>query len=341
MAAPAKICGVTGHQNASIRDVARLVGVSHQTVSRVLNGHPGVKEATRQRVLGGIRELDYRPSQAARALSSGRSRSLTVITSDTTLYGRAATLRGIEEAARSAGYSVGICVLESEQAQAIQAAIDLSCDPTAVGVIVIAYDLAGIRALRAIPSGIPVAAALEVTDSDDAQRFSSVTLDDRAAAATATRYLLDLGHRTVHYVAAPTSTGVSGRTEGWRSALKSAGTQIPAPARAGWSPESGYRAGRALAADPEVTAVLCANDDLALGVLHAMHEAGRAVPAGVSVVGFDDIPQSAHFTPPLTTVRLDFVGLGRECFTLLTNEGSAIASQPELIVRGSTGPARR
>jgi DNA-binding LacI/PurR family transcriptional regulator len=292
-------------------------------------------------VLGVIRELDYRPSQAARALSRGKSRSLTVLTSDTTLYGRAATLRGIEEAARTAGYSVGICVIESEQAAAIRTAMDRSCDPTSAGVIVIAYDLAGVRALRAVPPGIPVAAALEVTDSDDAQRFASVTLDDRTAASAATRYLLDLGHHTVHYVSAPNSTGRSGRTEGWRSALQSAGAHLPDPVQVGWSPESGYRAGRALAANPEVTAVLCANDDLALGVMHAMHEAGRAIPGSVSIVGFDDTPQSAHFCPPLTTVRLDFPGLGRECFHLLTGEGSAIASQPELIVRGSTGPARR
>lgn len=335
------ISDVTGRQNASIRDVARLVGVSHQTVSRVINGYPGVKETTRQRVLSAIRELDYRPSRLARALSLGQSRSITVIMSDTALFGRAAALRGIEEAARSASYSVVVCLLESEQPQAVQATVDRSCDTTAAGVIVIAYDLAGIRALRAIPPGIRVAAMLDISESDDSRRVPSVALDDRTAAATATRYLLDLGHRTVHYVAVPSTGTMSTRLDGWRSALSAAGAGIPEVVPAGWSPESGYRAGRMLATDPDVTAVLCGNDDLALGVMHAMREAGRSLPASVSVVGFGDTPQSAYFAPPLTTIRLDFVGLGRECFALLTGEGGAIASSPELIVRASTGPAPR
>ena len=123
------------------------------TVSRVINGRPGVRESTRQRVLGAIRTLDYRPSRAARDLSRGRTRSVTVMTSNTTLYGRAALLQGVEEAARAAGFHVDIGVLDSPRPAAIEAAIDRSCDPISGGVIVIAFDLAGVRALRASRPG--------------------------------------------------------------------------------------------------------------------------------------------------------------------------------------------
>jgi DNA-binding LacI/PurR family transcriptional regulator len=142
---------------------------------------------------GAIRELDFRPNRAARALSPGTSRTVTILTSNTTLYGRAAILHGVEEAARAAGFPVG----------------------------------AGIRALRAVPAGIPVVAALEVTDTQDRKRYPSVTLDDRTAAQNATRDLLDLGHQTVHHVAIPSSTDAGARMQGWRAALKAAGVEPP------------------------------------------------------------------------------------------------------------------
>jgi DNA-binding LacI/PurR family transcriptional regulator len=316
------------------------------TVSRVINEYPGVSDATRQHVLRIIREMDFRPSRVARELSRGRSTSVTVMTSDTTLYGKVALLQGIEEAARLAGLQVVIGMLDSPRPAAVKAAVDRSCDPTSGGVIVIAYDVAGVRALRAIPPGIPVVAALEINDIRDGQDYPAAALDDRTAAATATRYLLDLGHRTVHHVAIPSSTRSSARVQGWRAALRAAGAPVPDPIVAGWTPRSGYEAGRRLADDRAATAVLCGNDDLALGVIHAMRQAGRPVPDGVSVIGFDDIPAAAFYAPPLTTVRLDFVGLGRDCVALLRHvldpAGPAprlAAATPQLIVRETTGPA--
>lgn len=317
----------------------------------MINDHPNVRTATRERVLRTIEGLDFRPNRAARALSLGRTQSVTVLTSNTTLYGRAAIMQGIEEAARAAGFAVGVFVLDSPKPANVRAAVEQACDPTGGGVIVIAYDLAGVRALGAIPHGVPVAATVEVTQPQGGGQYPSVWLDDRAAAADAVRYLLDLGHPTVHYVAIPSSIKTSARTEGWRSALETAKVPVPEPIPGGWTPESGYRAGQRLAADQQVSAVLCGNDDLALGVLCAMREAGRAVPGDVSVVGFDDAPQSAFLAPALTTVRLDFVGLGRDCFAVLQNSYSdgevsptpiaSAATQPELIVRASSGPPRR
>jgi DNA-binding LacI/PurR family transcriptional regulator len=333
----------------SIRDVARTAGVSHQTVSRVINGQPGVREPTREGVLAAIRELGFRPNQAARALASGQTRAVTVLTPNTTRYGYAATLQGIEEAARAAGFAVGICVLDSSAPAAVRATVERAAsEPTAGGVIVIAYDLAGVRTLQAIPPGVALAAAVEASEAKRRRQHPCVWLDDRVGATAATRYLLELGHRTVHYVSIPSSTGTSDRTRGWRLALEEAGVVVPALVPGGWTPESGYAAGRRLAADEEVTAVLCGNDDLALGVLYAMREAGRPVPGEVSVVGFDDAPQSAFYAPSLTTVRQDFVGLGRDCFRLLRREHDQLAEQeastvsdPRLIIRASAGPPVR
>jgi DNA-binding LacI/PurR family transcriptional regulator len=200
-------------------------------------------------------------------------------------------------------------------------------------------------ALEAVPPDIPMAAMVETPARDPGRDRPWVWLDDRRAAIQATRYLLSLGHQTVHYLAIPSSTRTSQRQAGWREALKEAGAPAPAPVQCGWTPQSGYQAGQALASDPEVTAVLCGNDDLALGVMRAMHAAGRAIPGEVSVVGFDDTPVAEFLTPPLTTVRLDFAELGRACFAMLmalTEQKVALPRprrlEPGLIVRESAGP---
>lgn len=347
---------VTGHttgepasrtsRSVSIRDVAAAAGVSYQTVSRVINQSPRVKQSTRQLVLAAIEDLGFRPNRAARTLAGGPIGSVTVLTPNTTLYGYACTLNGIEEAARSAGFAVGIRVLESDAEEAITDAVARAIEP-GTALIVIAHDRIGARALAAVPPGVPLAAYVETPVGDEAGGPPRVWIDDRKAAYDATRYLLGLGHTTVHYVAIPSSTEASQRTAGWRMALEEAGGPVPEPVQGGWHPRSGYEAGRVLAGDPSVTAVLCGNDDLAVGVIRAMHEAGRPIPASVSVVGFDDMPQSEFLTPALTTVRLDFTQLGRACFALvgpfLDPRGEPVPPaplpQPELIVRESAGPA--
>jgi DNA-binding LacI/PurR family transcriptional regulator len=324
----------------SIRDVAAAASVSYQTVSRVINNHPSVKESTRAAVLAAISDLGFRPNRAARSLAGGRVNAVTVLTSDTTRYGYAASLQGIEEAARAAGFAMGIQVLEGGQ---ISDAVQRATEP-GTALIVMAYDRAGTRALAAVPPGVPVAAAVETPSGRQAEGKPWVWLDDRQAARQATQYLLGLGHRTVHYVPIPASTGTSPRLAGWRAGLQQAGAPVPEPPAGGWTAEAGYRAGRDLAADPAVTAVLCGNDDVAVGVLRAMAEAGRPVPGSVSVVGFDDTPVSAYLTPGLTTVRLDWVALGRACFALLHSlvdpqaTAAGLPLQPELVVRESAGP---
>jgi DNA-binding LacI/PurR family transcriptional regulator len=333
-----------GVRPASIRDVAAVAGVSYQTVSRVINGHPSVRPSTRELVQAAIEDLGFRPNRAARALAGGPAQSVTVLTPNTTLYGYQAALQGIEEAARAAGFAVGVRVVESARPAEVADAVTRAIEPGG-SLIVIAYDRPGTMALEAVPPDIPMAALVETPSGDLGQDRPWVWLDDRKAASQATGYLLSLGHQTVRYLAIPSSTRTSQRQAGWRQALEEAGASVPAPLQCGWTPRSGYQAGQVLAADPEVTAVLCGNDDLALGAMRAMHKAGRAIPGDVSVVGFDDTPVAEFLTPPLTTVRLDFAELGRASFALLLallEQKDALPRtrrpEPELIIRESAGP---
>jgi DNA-binding LacI/PurR family transcriptional regulator len=143
--------------------------------------------------------------------------------------------------------------------------------------------------------------------------YSVVDTDHTGGARAAAQHLPDLGHRTVWHVAgSAASFAAQRREESWEATLRAAGLDVPPVVRGDWTPESGYRAGLHLAGEADCTAVFGANDEMALGVLRAMHERNRAVP-DVSVVGFDDIPHSASFFPPLTTVRQDFAEVGRQC----------------------------
>ncbi len=335
----------TTHRPPVMADVARLAGVSHQTVSRVLNAHPNVRPATRERVLTAIRELDYRPNTAARTLVTRRSQTLGVVSFDTTLYGPASMLYGIEQAARSAGYYVSIASLSSLDVRSVQEAVDRLREQAVEGVLVIAPQTSAVDALAHISAGVPV---VGVGATAPAQ-VPMVAVDNAEGARIATRFLLDLGHRTVHHVAGPRSwLDGQARAEGWRSALAEArrsgsGAAQPRMLSGDWSARSGCEAGRRLAADPEVTAVFCANDHMALGLLWAFYEAGLRVPGDISVVGFDDIPESSYFVPPLTTVRQDFGELGRRGVELLVEQLSAtpggrtqVLVRPDMVVRRST-----
>nr|BEK71157.1 LacI family DNA-binding transcriptional regulator [Kitasatospora purpeofusca] len=326
-------------------DVAKRAGVSHQTVSRVLNGAPHVRPGTRERVLAAIRELDYRPNSAARALVTRRSQTLGVVTFDSTLYGPASMLDGIERAARTADYFVSVASLRSLDSRSVQEAVDRLRDQGVEGVVVIAPQVSAVGALAKLSSPVPVVAV----GSGGRSRVPMVSFDNRAGAEAATRYLLDLGHRTVHHLAGAAGwTESRDREDGWRRTLEAGGARVPQAGAGDWSALSGYEAGRRIAHAPEVTAVFCANDHMALGLLRALYEAGRAVPGEISVIGFDDIPEAAYFTPPLTTVRQDFGELGRRALELLLEELDGVGHDrnpvrisPETVLRRSAGPARR
>ncbi|WP_378784674.1 LacI family DNA-binding transcriptional regulator [Nonomuraea fastidiosa] len=325
-------------------DVAREAGVSHQTVSRVLNDHPNVRPDTRARVEAAISRLGYRRNLAARALVTKRSRTLGVVSFDTTLYGPASTIYGIEQAARTAGYFVSIVSLKSIDTASVGDAIDYLAEQGVDGVVVVAPQRSAGRALENLPAGMP-AVAVEGTHSTD---VSVVCIDQAEGARLATRHLLELGHETVWHVAGPQDwLETEGRIEGWRSALEEAGRPVPEPLAGDWSPRAGDEAGKSLAGMDGVTAVFAANDQMALGVLRALSEKGVRVPEQMSVVGFDDIPESEFFSPPLTTVRQDFDVVGRHCIEVLLRQIEAgpaaferLVVRPSFVVRASTAPVR-
>jgi DNA-binding LacI/PurR family transcriptional regulator len=326
-------------------DVGRLAGVSHQTVSRVINGSPHVRPETRQRVIAAMRELDYRPNPMARALVTGKSNTLGVVSFDTTLYGPASTLFGIERAAHEAGYFIIVASLKALHRASVAEAIDRLRLHGVDGILVIAPQVDAADALTHAPRDIPLVAV----EAGPEGAVPVVTVDQFAGAAAATRHLLELGHAAVTHVAGPVGwLEAQQRLDGWRTTLEQAGADVPEPLHGDWSAQAGYEAGRSLSRDRAITAIFVANDQMALGVLRAMHEAGREIPGEVSVVGFDDIPESPYFMPPLTTIRQDFNELGSRGVRLLlrTMQEGELTSPvpsvpPQLIVRASTAAARR
>ena len=296
----------------------------------------------RAQVLAAMRKLDYRPNPVARALVTGRSKTLGVVSFDTTLYGPASTLFGIEQAAHEAGYFITIVSLKTLDLESVLDAVERLRAQGVDGILVIAPYEGAAHALMQAPTGFPIVAV----EAGPAGGIPVAAIDQFTGAAIATRHLLELGHRTVAHIAGPHHyLEAQQRVAGWRATLVAAGAEIrPAP-EGDWSPRAGYEFGRTLA--PDVTAIFVANDQMALGVLRALHEAGRSVPGDVSVVGFDDVPEAEFFLPPLTTIRQDFGEMGRRSLRLLleTMEPTGdttphLEVTPELVVRASTAAPR-
>ncbi len=321
-------------------DVAGRAGVSVMTVSRVLNGFPGVAEDTRQRVEDAVAALGYRANPAARVLAGGRSRTLGVIAVETQQFGPSHMLYGIEAAARGAGHVLSFVTM-APGADEIDATLDHLRAAHVEGVIVIAPVRPVIDAVTDLDADLP----LVVVGSDPSVRTSTVTIDQEAGARMATAHLLGLGHRTVHHVSGPADwIDATDRQRAWAETLEAHGAPPGRFVEGDWTAQGGYAAGTQLAQDPTVTAVFAANDQTALGILRALHEHGRSVPDDVSVVGYDDIPEAAYLVPPLTTVRQDLGEVGRrgvELLLALVDGGPAqrhVMVAPELIVRASTAP---
>lgn len=324
-------------------DVAKLAGVSHQTVSRVINNSKSVRPETRAAVISAMRMLDYRPNTVARALVTGRSRTLGVVSFDTTLYGPASTLLGIERAAHEEGYFVSNASIASLDRPSVLQAVERLRVQGVEGILVIAPAAAAAAALLQLPEDLRIV-AVEAGPED---AVPVVAVDQIAGAVAATRHLLELGHATVHHVAGPPDwIEAQQRVAGWRETLDTAGARVAPMLVGDWSAQSGYDLAPRLLTRPDVTAVFAANDQMALGILRFLHEEGRRVPQDISIVGFDDIPEAPFFIPPLTTVRQDFAEMGRRSLHLLLGEIEAETRStrretvaPELMVRSSSGPA--
>jgi len=329
-----------------MEDVAVVAGVSHQTVSRVLNDFPKIRPATRARVLAAIEELGYRRNTAARTLVTRRSGSIGVITAEMNHFGPASTMLGLESACRAAGYSVSLEGLPEISAAALRHAVDRVLDQGVEAVVMIVAHQEALALAQSLAIGVP----LVMVEGDLSAAPLTAGVDQVAGARLATDHLLDLGHRSVLHLPGPADWLDAGaRRQGWAMALQDRGAPVPELMVGGdWTSRSGYQATRAmLAGSPTATAVFAANDQMALGVLRALHEGGLRVPQDVSVVGFDDVPESGYFSPPLTTVRQDFPELGKKIMALVLRvlAGEADTSEPLveplLIIRSSTAAPPR
>ncbi len=322
-----------------MRDVARLAGVSHQTVSRVLNESAQVSPEARERVQRAVEQLGYRRNTAARALVTRRSMKLGVVGIGTAQYGPAVALFSIAEYARQRGYSTSLVGLDDIDRRSMREAIEhLVADPVD-GIVVFAPLIAAVAAVEGLTTSVPL--VLFEPGGDDGSTV--VAGDEVHGARLATRHLLSLGHETVCHLSGPAGwLSTDARSRGWAAELAAA-RRAPGQVVVGdWSSASGYDAAKKLLRDRTVSALFVANDQMALGALRAAAEMGRSVTEDLSVVGFDDIPEAAFFTPSLTTIRLDFAELGRRCVQrllgLITSENlsDALVSPPELAVRRST-----
>lgn len=325
----------------SIRDVARLAGVSHQTVSRVLNHHPSIRAATKERVLAVMADLGYSPNRAARALVTSRSQTIGVLTSSATQYGPASSIAAIESAARDRGYGVSTTNVNAADPASIQAGLAHLVAQSVEGLVVIAPQVRVFRALAAQPISIPYV-TLQSTEVDPGHALS---VDQIAGARLATRHLISLGHRSIYHLAGPQDwIEAEARMRGFLEEMSDSDIPTTAPVLGDWTAEFGYYAGRELLQVRDFTAIFSSNDQMALGLLHAIRDEGLDCPRDISVVGFDDIPEAAHFWPPLTTVRQDFADIGRRCVDLLLGQAAGEVDtpvlMPELVVRASAGPRR-
>jgi DNA-binding LacI/PurR family transcriptional regulator len=325
----------------SMADVARLAGVSSQTVSRVSNGYRNVDTRTRERVIAAMRALGYRPNGAARSLKSGRFHSIGVIMTTLETFGNVHTLDAITKEAARADYSVTLMPISDPSLTRVSGAYRRLSGQAVDGVVIIFEAHLLNQAEFTLPPGLPVV----VVDSDAGPSYTVVDTDQAQGARQATEHLLELGHRQVWHIAGPEgSFSATHRVESWQHTLRLAGRTPPGVLRGDWTTESGYQHGLTLGQREDVTSVFAANDQMALGVMRAMHELGRGIPRDISIVGFDDMEEARSFWPPLTTVRQDFGAVGRLSIQKLLAKVSGLDTgnsktlvPTELAIRDSTG----
>lgn len=328
-------------------DVAARCGVSYQTVSRVINNMPEVAEDTRARVLKAVQELGYRPNMTARHLVSRRSTVLGHVSFATGLYGPSQTMLNVEEAAKDAGYSVMFAGIAEENVDEIRRAVNELCAHRVAGILIHLPLEIDLSMLRNLCQNVPLVAM----DSDLGFKTSAVLVKQKSGSRMATQHLIDLGHRQIACLRASLAYRAARlRYQGWLSTLKAAELNPGPCVEADWSSRGGFEAARELIKNHwgKFTALVVANDQMALGAIRAFREAGASIPDEISIVGFDDIPESGFFLPPLTTVQQDFVKIGKlgvQCLLEQIGSGGAglrtYTVVPTFIERASTAPGPR
>ncbi|MBN2472417.1 MAG: LacI family DNA-binding transcriptional regulator [Anaerolineae bacterium] len=331
-------------RRVTLNDVARRSGVSYQTVSRVINNHPYVAEATRQRVLEVIQELGYYPNKAAKSLATQRSHTIAILSYGMAYYGPSQMLINIESAAKEAGYDLIFSMISEPTPENFRDAFDSLAGWQVDGVVAIT-PVTGCSSdeLQSLLGDTP----LVQIDTCLGQDAPSVVIDQGYGSALITRHLIELGHRQIAAISGPLHWfGAQARHAAWQQTLHEAGIE-PGPSLEGdWTSTAGYHATLALLEhNVPFTALVAGNDQMALGAIRALRQHGRRVPQDVSITGFDNIPESAFFDPPLTTVWQDFSMVGQRSVEMLVeriNEPHGSPEQrvlyPRLLVRESTIP---
>lgn len=331
-------------ERPNIRQVAAAAGVSHMTVSRVVNNHPSIRPETRQRVLDVIERLNYRPNVAARALATQKTRRFGVLVEAAQEYGPSSMLRGVESAARTAGYFVTSVGLWDEDGElSPQAAVDHLTGQGVDALCVIAPRSSSVATLRRISVGVPVL----VMKAEGDPNFLTVSLDQKQGANLLVDHLADLGHRDVLHLSGPLDwLDARARERAYNSRRKEWGMRERPIVVGDWSADFAYDFAKGLKRRPDYTAIFAANDEMALGLVHGFHDRGISVPDEISVVGFDDVPLASHFLPPLTTIRQSFRSLGVKAVEVMkaAAEGGEIPQRTklgvDLVVRSSTAAPR-
>ncbi|WP_026459631.1 LacI family DNA-binding transcriptional regulator [Schaalia suimastitidis] len=331
----------------SIHDVAAQAGVSHQTVSRVLNNKGRVAESTKEKVRQVIQELGYRRNTVARALSTRRSGILGVVTTNKWYYGPTSILLSVEIAARDAGYYTVVAPVDDSDSDAITTACERFLTLPVEGIILIAPGRLVHSELWGAQMSVPFVA---VTSNEPEKHSGAITIefDQYEAARQAMEHLFDLGHTDIAHIAGPAdSIHARIREDVWATAMKLRGLPLRPIGVRGWGADVGYEQGKALLATPWPTAVFCGNDEVAAGFYAACDEAGARIPQDISVIGFDNEPTTAYYRPALTTVAQDFPELGR---AIVSTMRDAIDNGPvsgrqhlsaRLILRDSTAAPRQ
>jgi DNA-binding LacI/PurR family transcriptional regulator len=326
----------------TIRDVARHAGVSHQTVSRVINGSEDVLPETRALVEAAIEEMGYRPSAIARSMARGSTHTLAIISPNLTDYTFASVIEGAEVEARQHGYFV--MSASASDPQAFGELVDELVGHGRVDGLIVINPYADDR-FKLMPRDFPL---VFVGARSHDENICSISLDDERVAYEATRHLLSLGHTQIALVTGPMTEDCSqDRTEGYRRALSEAGIPFNQSIvfEGDWSASSGQAALVALLEHGTTpTAVFAQNDRMAMGVLRAARDANLQVPGQLSVIGVDDMPLSSYFDPPLTTMQQDMPQIGQEAIRMLMSiiqkknvDLQGIKFPAQLVIRQSTG----
>jgi DNA-binding LacI/PurR family transcriptional regulator len=282
-----------------------------------MNGSGYVSAEKGESIAKAVKMLDYKPSSVARALASNQSKSIGVIASDVSLFGSVQLIEGIEQEAMKRGYLVSI-VLEGDAEQSREA-INSLVRSMPYGCILFDFNqLSNLHSLVPYVSGlIPTAVINEgITGTSD------LALGAFEGGYEITRYLLSLGHKTVHHVSIPENGNKYTRYFGWKKALEDAGAPIPDALSTTWDPRSAESIGKYLASDPSVTAIFAGNDEVAAGIIRGLSKEGKRVPEDVSVAGFDGNPISAIMLPSITTWMQNFQEMGRRAVARLLDGGA-------------------